>query len=193
MPNVLYRETSSTTNTGAIQATRTSAPRSYNPTPIQSFGYSLCQGAPNTTNPIDGTRFFIRQLYLGIFNREPDAGGWDYWLSAIAQCNVDPACIYRINGRRHWVVTRFLASPEIFTRFPGLANPPGSPGFDPNVYNPAFVNACFAGLLNRTADADGYAYYMNILNQTADYDRVLDGFLESVEFRSRFGPLDPRY
>lgn len=193
VPNVLYKQTASTTNSGTIQTTRTTAPRSYNPTPIQSFGYLLCHGAPDTKNPIDGTRFFIRQLYLGILNREPDAGGWDYWLSAIAECNIDPACIYRINGRRHWVVTRFFASPETFTTFPGLANPPGSPGFDPNVYNPAFVNACFAGLLNRSPDADGYAYYMNILNQTSDYNRVLDGFLESVEFRSRFGPVDPRY
>jgi hypothetical protein len=193
VPNVLYRQTSSTTNIGPIAATRTSSPRSYDPKRIQDFPYSLCQGAPNTTNPIDGTRFFLRQLYLGILNREPDPGGWDYWLSAIAQCNIDTACIYSPTGRRHWVVTRFLLSPETFTRFPGLANPPGSPGFDPSVYNPAYLNACFVGLLNRSPDADGYAYYMNILNQTADYDRVLNGFLESAEFRARFGPVDPHY
>jgi hypothetical protein len=191
--NILYRETTSTTNTGAIAATRTPTPRSYDPHRIQDFGYSLCQGAPNTTNPIDGSRFFLRQLYLGILNREPDPGGWDYWLSAIAQCNVDTACIYSPTGRRHWIVTRFLVSPETFTRFPGLANPPGSPGFDPNVYNPAYINACFVGLLNRSPDADGYAYYMNILNQTGDYDRVLNGFLESAEFRARFGPAEPHY
>jgi hypothetical protein len=193
VPNVLYRETSSTTPTGPIVPSTTTSPRSFDPTPIQSFGYSLCQGAPNTTNPIDGTRFFVRQLYLGILNREPDPGGWDYWLSAIAQCNVDPACIYSPTGRRHWTVTRFLVSQETFTRFPGLANPPGSPGFDPSVYNPEYVNACYVAFLNRSPDADGFAYYMNILNQTADYDRVLNGFLESAEFRARFGAVDPHY
>jgi hypothetical protein len=34
---------------------------------------------------------------------------------------------------------------------------------------------------------------MNILNQTGDYDRVLNGFLESAEFRARFGPAEPHY
>jgi hypothetical protein len=189
--NSQYRLVADNSTVGIIPVTRRPSVRPYS---VQKTNhYSLCQGAPNTTNPIDGTRFFVRQLYLGILNREPDAGGWDYWLSEIAQCKFDPACIYRINGRRHWVVTRFFASQETFARFPGLANPPGSPGFDPNVYNPAFVNACYESFLDRDPDPGGYDYYMNILNQTADYNRVLDGFLESAEFRLRFGPVDPRY
>jgi len=193
VPNVLYRQTSSTTNTGPIAATRTTAVRAHDTTPIQNFPYALCQGAPNTTNPIDGTRFFVRQLYVGILNREPDQGGWDNWVSAITQCNVNPACIYGMNGRRQWVVRQFFYSGETFARFPGLANPPGSPGFDPNVYNPAFVNACYLGLLNRNPDEGGYATWVNVLNQTGNYDHVLNGFLDSHEFRSRFGAPDPRY
>ena len=67
----------------------------------------MYQGAPHTTNPIDGTRFFVRQLYVGILNREPDQGGWDNWVSAIIQCNVNPSCIYGKTGRQVWVVRQF--------------------------------------------------------------------------------------
>ena len=193
VPNVLYRETSSTTSSGPIAATRTTSPRPYDQTPIQMFPYTLCQGAPNTTNPIDGTRFFVRQLYLGILNREPDQGGWDNWTSNITLCNVNPSCIFGKQGRRVWVVRQFFYSSEAFTRFPGLANPPGSPGFDPNVYNSEFVRACYIGLLNRSPDEQGYTNWLNTLNQTGDYDHVVNGFLESSEFRARFGPVDPRY
>lgn len=193
VPNVLYRETSSTTPTGPIGPLQTATPRPFDPTRIQNFNYSLCQGVPNTTNPIDGTRFFVQQLYLGILNRQPDQGGWNNWVSAITQCNVNPSCIYGQTGRRQWVVRQFLYSTETFARFPGLANPPGSPGFDPNVYNPAFVTACYVGLLNRNPDQQGFANWVDTLNQTGDYDHVLNGFLESSEFRARFGPVDPRY
>ena len=101
--------------------------------------------------------------------------------------------MYGQQGRRQWVVRQFFYSTETFTRFPGLANPPGSPGFDPNVYNPEFVRACYVGLLNRNPDQQGYTNWLNTLNQTGDYDHVLNGFLESSEFRARFGPVDPRY
>lgn len=193
VPNIQYRQTSSTTNTGPIVATRTTAPRSYDPKRIQDFPYSLCPGAPNTTNPIDGNRFFVRQIYLGLLNREPDQGGWDNWLSNITQCNVNPSCMFGKLGRRQWVVRQFFYGTEMANRFPGLANPPSSPGFNPNVYNPEFVRACYVGLLNRNPDQQGFTNWVNTLNQTGDFDHVLNGFLESAEFRARFGAVDPRY
>lgn len=193
VPNVQYRQTTSTTASGPITATRTFSPRAYDPTPIQRFPYSLCEGAPNTTNPIDGTRFFVQQLYLGILARGADQTGWDNWTSAITQCNVNSSCIFGEAGRRVWVVRQFLFSSETIARFPGLANPPGSPNFDPNVYNPAFVTACYVGLLNRNPDQQGLANWVNTLNQTGNYDHVVNGFLESTEFRTRFGLVDPRY
>ncbi len=55
-------------------------------------------GAP-TTNPIDGSFFFVRQHYLDFLNREPDAGGLVFWATQIESCGADAACrdLRRIN------------------------------------------------------------------------------------------------
>jgi hypothetical protein len=41
---------------------------------------------PGAANPIDHTRFFVRQLYVDLLGREPDSGGWDGWTNRIDQC-----------------------------------------------------------------------------------------------------------
>ncbi len=55
-------------------------------------------GAP-TTNPIDGSFFFVRQHYLDFLNREPDAAGLVFWATQIESCGADAACrdLRRIN------------------------------------------------------------------------------------------------
>jgi uncharacterized protein (TIGR03118 family) len=55
-------------------------------------------GAP-TTNPIDGSFFFVRQHYLDFLNREPDSAGLVFWANQIESCGADAACreIRRIN------------------------------------------------------------------------------------------------
>ncbi|HEX8772447.1 MAG TPA: Ig-like domain-containing protein [Pyrinomonadaceae bacterium] len=42
--------------------------------------------AGGAANPIDGTAFYVRQLYVDLLNREPDAGGWNGWTSRIDLC-----------------------------------------------------------------------------------------------------------
>jgi sugar lactone lactonase YvrE len=37
-------------------------------------------------NPIDQTRFYVRQLYVDLLSREPDTAGWDGWTSRIDLC-----------------------------------------------------------------------------------------------------------
>jgi hypothetical protein len=37
-------------------------------------------------NPIDNTRFYVRQLYVDLLSREPDTAGWDGWTSRIDLC-----------------------------------------------------------------------------------------------------------
>lgn len=37
-------------------------------------------------NPIDGTQFFVRQLYVDLLSREPDVQGWNGWISRIDLC-----------------------------------------------------------------------------------------------------------
>jgi hypothetical protein len=37
-------------------------------------------------NPINGTRFYVRQLYVDLLSREPDQAGWDGWVHRIDFC-----------------------------------------------------------------------------------------------------------
>jgi hypothetical protein len=37
-------------------------------------------------NPIDGTSFYVRQLYVDLLSREPDSAGWNGWTSRIDLC-----------------------------------------------------------------------------------------------------------
>ncbi|HEX8144098.1 MAG TPA: FG-GAP-like repeat-containing protein [Pyrinomonadaceae bacterium] len=41
---------------------------------------------PGAANPIDDTRFFVRQLYVDLLSREPDPAGWQGWTTRIDQC-----------------------------------------------------------------------------------------------------------
>ncbi|MGI8656427.1 MAG: SBBP repeat-containing protein [Pyrinomonadaceae bacterium] len=49
--------------------------------------------AQPSSNPVEDTRFFVRQHYADFLNRLPDAGGFDYWTNLIAQCGTDARCI----------------------------------------------------------------------------------------------------
>ena len=72
--------------------------------------YMGCQFiAPPAFNPIDDTRTFVRQHYYDFLNRQPDQGGWDFWVSNFNNCNGDPNCI---RGRRVDVSKAFFESIE---------------------------------------------------------------------------------
>lgn len=47
---------------------------------------------PPTTNPIDDTAFFVRQLYLDFLNREPDLAAFSFLTSQIITCGTNSAC-----------------------------------------------------------------------------------------------------
>lgn len=55
--------------------------------------------SPSATNPIDSSPLFVRQHYHDFLNREPDAGGLNFWTSEIDGCSPKPQCveIKRIN------------------------------------------------------------------------------------------------
>jgi hypothetical protein len=42
--------------------------------------------APGKSNPIDDTRFFVRQLYVDLLSREPDPAGLNGWINRIDKC-----------------------------------------------------------------------------------------------------------
>jgi hypothetical protein len=55
-------------------------------------------------------------------------------------------------------------------------------------YNEAFVIMQYFGYLRRTADAS-YLDWINTMNQTnGDYRIMINGFMNSAEYRKRFGP-----
>ena len=55
--------------------------------------------ANSATNPIDTSSFFVRQHYHDFLNREPDAGGFQFWTGEIEQCGADAQCreVKRVN------------------------------------------------------------------------------------------------
>ena len=55
-------------------------------------------------------------------------------------------------------------------------------------FNEAFVIMQYFGYLRRTADAS-YLSWIQTMNQTSgDYRLMINGFMNSSEYRSRFGP-----
>ena len=55
-------------------------------------------------------------------------------------------------------------------------------------YNEAFVIMQYFGFLHRTADA-AYVDWIRIMNENdGDYRVMINGFLNSIEYRQRFGP-----
>ena len=61
-------------------------------------------------NPIDDPAFFIRQHYVDFFSREPEAGGFTYWVEGlINQCGGQSACMKEI---RHRISAAFFISDE---------------------------------------------------------------------------------
>jgi len=69
-------------------------------------------------------------LYQGVFGRQPDSGGIDYWFNQ-GQMHGDDI---------HYVANHFL--PEAFL------------GLTPQ----AFINLCYVDTLGRNPDPTGYAY-----------------------------------
>jgi len=53
----------------------------------------------SAVNPIDDSRFYVRQHYLDFLNREPDAPGLQFWANEIDQCGANAQCreVKRIN------------------------------------------------------------------------------------------------
>lgn len=144
-----------------------------------------CPGGPAlTSNRIDSSRELVKYHYLDILNRNPDGPGWDGWTSTIAQCVFDLNCIVT---KRSNLGLGFFFSPE-FTQYisqvdPVMANPPGSPNFNPQVYNPRFVYWCYKKILEREPDQPNWDNWTNVLNSNGDYSQVVNGFIDSAEYR----------
>jgi Domain of unknown function (DUF4214) len=142
-----------------------------------------------TPNPIDDTRFFVRQHYRDFLVREiPDPAGWDFWSSQITQCGSDAACIAskRVDvSRAFFFDDNFVASQ--FPINPNLSSPRGA-----DAYNRAFIRQCYLTYLRREPDPGGFDFWLNNLNSygspttTDAYNHLIEAFLVSIEYRARF-------
>lgn len=138
--------------------------------------------APPASNPYSDTRFFVRQHYFDFLRRMPDAA-WENWISYIDGdgCGGDWLCL---NSRRIQTTRGFIESIEFRQSHPILLN--NNPGTQ--AYNEEYVRQLYLCLLQRPPDSEGFATWMGVLSSTGDFDHVVHGFINSIEYRSRFGP-----
>lgn len=176
-----YRLKSTFGSTGQITGAASNQAITYQGrTSDPSFVMDTCPGVPTPTpapNPIDNSRFFVRQQYSDILKRAPD-GAWLVWLSFITDCDFDQSCI---NNIRVAISRGFFESGEFRTNHPGFDNP-GSPQ-----YNEIYVKELYRAILNREPDGNWVGWY-NYINQTGNYDGLVGGFINSAEYRNRFVP-----
>lgn len=136
---------------------------------------------PATTNPMDNNPFFVWQQYVDFLNREPDSGGFNNWTGNLNTCS--PSDWPCLNAQRIHTVRGFIESGEFKADKPALLNPTTI-----QEYNEEYVRQLYLCLLRRAPDAGGFATWTGHLNSTGDYSHVVHGFINSHEYRHRFGP-----
>src|SRR5207237_108927 len=168
---------------------------------------------PETTNPVDDSRFFVRQHYHDFLNRVPDAAGLQFWTNNIESCGADAACrevkridtsaafflsiefqqtgflverAYRAAYNRRAHIGEFLAD----TQEVGRGVVVEDPDFAASEFRPAFVLMQYFGYLRRDPDDAGFQFWLTKLNQFGgDFRRaeMVKAFINSIEYRQRFG------
>ena len=115
------------------------------------------KSAKCTVTVEDKVEAFVTRLYRVVLERDPDASGKAYWVTSLK------------NGSRTGadVVAEFYISDEMKGR--GLSNS-------------RFVDLAYNGIMGRTPDANGKAYWIDGLDSGASYEYVACGFIESQEF-----------
>ncbi len=111
-----------------------------------------------------GTRGEVVRLYVALLRRQPDAGGFDYWVGR------------RNNGESLTRVASFFQNSSEF-----LA---GNGGLD----NTGYVTLLYHNVLERTPDSGGLSYWAGLLDSgSISRNRLTLSFTESVEFKASTG------
>ena len=108
---------------------------------------------------------FVKRMYANVLLRAPDTAGYNFWLG---QLN---------NGKmtRAQVALAFLDSAE----FQNLAVS----------QNRVDVSLLYFNMLRRDPDAGGFSAGVGALNAGVPLTSVLEGFLNSLEYKTRFAAL----
>jgi hypothetical protein len=130
--------------------------------------FTASPDATVTTNAIDTTEFFVRQQYLDFLGREPDQGGFTYWVNQINECNGNADCM---RNKRLDVSAAFFMSQEF--------QDTGS-----------FVYDLYAGALGRTPNFGEFTPDRGQVVGGANLEQAktafADAFVNRAEFVTRY-------
>ena len=105
-------------------------------------------------------RAFMTLLYQSVLGRNPDAPGLDYWAGQLDAFALS----------RGQVLEAFSQSPEYIQA----------------IGNEVFTAMLYAGALRRTADANGFAFWVGRLDAGVAREAAAASFIYSPEYRARF-------
>jgi len=109
----------------------------------------------------------IVRLYLSVFDREPDAEGFEYWVD-----------LYESSVSLRLIADEFVISQEWEVRY-------GNPD------DQEYVELLYRNVLDRVPDPEGGQYWLNELSLGMDRSELLLYFSESEEFIIKTGTASP--
>lgn len=102
---------------------------------------------------------FVTLVYQNVLRRDPDTGGFNYWMSELAK-----------GKSRGEIMAGFSESAEYRSK---TADSVG-------------VTMVYTGMLQRSPDPGGFSYWEEQLGDSASLVDIISGFLDSLEYRNRF-------
>ena len=108
----------------------------------------------------DGVTFFVKRCYKQILDRDADEGGLQGWSDAL-ESGAGQAC---------QIIDGFVRSEEYVNR---------------NLDNGASVDILYMTMLNRDADPEGRAGWVDALGQGYTLQHIINGFCGSAEFQEK--------
>lgn len=122
------------------------------------FSKSLVEVNPiNVSSNAQTVEGFVARMYRLVLGREPENGGFEYWVNSLKSKKIDGAD----------TVVGFFESKELTNK---------------NLSNKEYIKLLYKSVLNREADNSGLNYWFDIMNQKVTKTYILKGFAESTEF-----------
>ena len=109
------------------------------------------------TLSLSNNGFFVRQQYLDLLDREPDAGGFSGWTDALNS-----------GLPRSSLIEAFMDSGEFY-------------------FKGKFIARTYLGILTRDADHAGFRGWLEVLLDGMSREQIVQFFLDSGEFKAKFG------
>ena len=118
---------------------------------------------------------FVTLLYNNVLGRSPDSGGFTYWTTLLNSGSMS----------REQVVLNFSESLEHIN-----STQEGQLGYSYAAITADYgdqVYRLYKATLDREPDSGGYEHWTNSLGEGTSYNNVASGFVNSVEFQSKYG------